>query len=54
MHVGLDFCSGVLGNGSVGGTVGSRPIPAGCMAGCMLGHYSDVAGVSLSDWPLRV
>jgi len=37
------------GNGSVGGTVGSRPIPPGCSS--MLGHYSDLAGMSLSDWP---
>jgi len=40
------------GNGSVGGIVGSRPIPAGWLADCMLGRYSDVACVSLSDWPL--
>ena len=35
--------------------VGS-PIPAGWLAGCSsaLGRYSDVAGVSQSDWPLRV
>jgi len=42
------------GNGSVGGTVGSRPIPAqlaGCSNSGVLGRYSDVAGVSLSDWP---
>ena len=38
------------------GTVGSRPIPAGWLASCssVLGRYSGVAGVSLSDWPLRV
>jgi len=36
------------------GSVGSRPIPAGWLAGCMLDHYSDVAHVSLSDWPLHV
>jgi len=43
----------VTPSGSDGGTVGSRrrPISAGWLAGCMLGRYSDVAGVSLSDWP---
>jgi len=46
MYVGLDvFC----GDGSVGGTVGSMPMPAAWLAGCMLGRYSDVAGVSLPD-----
>ena len=32
--------------------VGSRPIPAGWLAGCSsVGRYSDVAGVSQFDWP---
>jgi len=59
--VGQHFCCDDLR--SLGRTVGSRPIPAGWLAGCsrltaaaccMLGRYSDVADVSLSDWPLRV
>jgi len=39
---------------SVGATAGSRPIPAGWLAGCssVLARYSDAAGVSQSDWPL--
>jgi len=50
VQVGLHFCSGDLR--SVGGTVGSRPIPAAWLAGCRsVGRYSDVTGVSLSDWP---
>ena len=54
VQVGLHFCSGDLK--SVGSTVGSRPINtsrlAGWLAGCSsVGRYSDVAGVSLSDWP---
>jgi len=54
VHVGLHFCCGDLR--SVDGTVGSRPIPASWLAGCSsaLGRYSDLAGVSQSDWPLRV
>jgi len=37
---------------SVGGTVGSRPIAAGWLAGCSsVGRYSHVAGESQSDWP---
>jgi len=40
---------------SVSATAGSRPILAGWL-GCSnaLVRYSDVAGVSQSDWPLRV
>ena len=30
-------------------TVLTRPIPPGCSS--MLGRYSDLAGMSLSDWP---
>jgi len=54
VQVGLDLCCGDLR--SVGGTVGSRPIPASWPAGCSiaLGRYSDLAGVSQSDWPLCV
>ena len=41
---------------SVGAPTGSRPIPAGWLAGCSsaLAYYSDIAGVSQFDWPLRV
>jgi len=41
---------------SVGATAGSRPIPVIWLAGCSstLTCYSDVAGVSQSDWPLRI
>jgi len=41
---------------SVGATAGRRPIPAGRLTGCSsaLVRYSDVAGVSQCDWPLRV
>jgi len=51
MQVGLlHFCSGDLR--SVGGTVGSKPIAAGWLAGCSrVGRYSDIAGASLTDWP---
>jgi len=54
VHVCLDFCCGDLR--SVGETVDSRPIPASWLAGCSsaLGGYSDLAGVSQSDWPLLV
>jgi len=53
VQVSLHFCSRELR--SVGGTVGGRSIPVGWLNGCSsVGRCSDVAGVSQSDWPLRV
>jgi len=54
LRVGLTFaavCSTSSGNGPFGGTVGSRPTPAGWLAGWLqqrAGRYSDVAGMSVS------
>ena len=51
MQLGLDFCCADLR--LVGGTTGSKPTPAGWLACCSsaLAPYSDVAGMSQSDWP---
>jgi len=55
VHAGLDFCCGVFRQW-VGQWDRRQLAYTSWLAGCssVLGRCSDVAGVSLSDWPLRL